>query len=183
MQKVCPSIMLARESLGHRFGAATLQESTSSSGQDVALWPRQPKFDSWRGRYSLSNLPFTEKNCFTARTLCSSGLRGWTQVPLAQAAWAQIPQVSCFRAAGTDCGVASLSFLIVGPPGAAAAAVAAGASAAAGAAAAATAAVAASVGGSAAHGCAFFRSGRCNRKCRGDNKREEKIKREREHNR
>ena len=50
--------MLARESLGHRFGAATLQEPTSSSGQDVALWPRQPRFDSWRGRYSISNLPF-----------------------------------------------------------------------------------------------------------------------------
>lgn len=29
------------------------------------------------------------------KTLCPSGLRGWTQVPLAQAAWAQIPQVSC----------------------------------------------------------------------------------------
>ena len=28
------------------------------------------------------------------RTLCPSGLRGWTQVPLAQAAWVQIPQVS-----------------------------------------------------------------------------------------
>ena len=27
-------------------------------------------------------------------TLCPSGLRGWTQVPLARAAWAQIPQVS-----------------------------------------------------------------------------------------
>ena len=51
--------MLARESLGFRLGAATLQESTSSSGQDVAaLWPRQPRFDFWRGRYSLSNLPF-----------------------------------------------------------------------------------------------------------------------------
>ena len=29
-----------------------------------------------------------------SRTLCPSGLRGWTQVPLARAAWAQIPQVS-----------------------------------------------------------------------------------------
>ena len=27
-------------------------------------------------------------------TLCPSGLRGWTQVPLAQTAWVQIPQVS-----------------------------------------------------------------------------------------
>ena len=30
----------------------------------------------------------------TAKTLCPSGLRGWTQVPLARAAWVQIPQVS-----------------------------------------------------------------------------------------
>ena len=28
------------------------------------------------------------------RTVCPSGLRGWTQVPLARAAWAQIPQLS-----------------------------------------------------------------------------------------
>ena len=27
-------------------------------------------------------------------TLCPSGLRGWTQVPLVQTAWVQIPQVS-----------------------------------------------------------------------------------------
>ena len=31
-----------------------------------------------------------------SKTLCPSGLRGWTQVPLAQAAWVQIPQVSLF---------------------------------------------------------------------------------------
>ena len=29
-----------------------------------------------------------------AETVCPSGLRGWTQVPLAQAAWVQIPQLS-----------------------------------------------------------------------------------------
>ena len=29
-----------------------------------------------------------------SKTLCPSGLRGWTQVPLARAAWVQIPQVS-----------------------------------------------------------------------------------------
>ena len=33
----------------------------------------------------------------THRTLCPSGLRGWTQVPLAQAAWVQIPQVSLWK--------------------------------------------------------------------------------------
>ena len=30
------------------------------------------------------------------KTVCPSGLRGWTQVPLAQAAWVQIPQLSFF---------------------------------------------------------------------------------------
>ncbi len=30
------------------------------------------------------------------KTVCPSGLRGWTRVPLAQAAWAQIPRLSCF---------------------------------------------------------------------------------------
>ena len=30
----------------------------------------------------------------TCMTVCPSGLRGWTQVPLARAAWVQIPQVS-----------------------------------------------------------------------------------------
>ena len=34
------------------------------------------------------------KRLSTFKTLCPSGLRGWTQVPLARAAWAQIPQVS-----------------------------------------------------------------------------------------
>ena len=27
------------------------------------------------------------------KTVCPSGLRGWTQVPLARAAWVQIPQL------------------------------------------------------------------------------------------
>ena len=29
-----------------------------------------------------------------SKTVCPSGLRGWTRVPLAQAAWVQIPQLS-----------------------------------------------------------------------------------------
>ena len=32
------------------------------------------------------------------RTVCPSGLRGWTQVPLERSAWAQIPQLSSTRA-------------------------------------------------------------------------------------
>ena len=39
---------------------------------------------------------FGRPRCNT--TLCPSGLRGWTQVPLARAAWVQIPQVSFLRA-------------------------------------------------------------------------------------
>ncbi len=35
------------------------------------------------------------------KTVCPSGLRGWTQVPLAQAAWVQIPQLSL--RGGTAC--------------------------------------------------------------------------------
>ena len=41
-----------------------------------------------------------------ARTVCPSGLRGWTQVPLARAAWVQIPQLSFLRAGSTAHAVA-----------------------------------------------------------------------------
>ncbi len=45
--------------------------------------------------------PLASSPPVTIMTLCPSGLRGWTQVQLAQAAWVQIPQVSvnCFRGA------------------------------------------------------------------------------------
>ena len=32
-----------------------------------------------------------------SKTVCPSGLRGWTQVPLARAAWVQIPQLSYYE--------------------------------------------------------------------------------------
>ena len=32
--------------------------------------------------------------CLRAETVCPSGLRGWTQVPLVKTAWVQIPQLS-----------------------------------------------------------------------------------------
>ena len=35
-----------------------------------------------------------QENFASSVTVCPSGLRGWTQVPLARAAWAQIPQLS-----------------------------------------------------------------------------------------
>ena len=41
------------------------------------------------------------------KTVCPSGLRGWTQVPLARAAWVQIPQLSDL----CDCGYESIIVL------------------------------------------------------------------------
>ena len=46
---------------------------------------------------SVCRLPSISCDSLTApfaKTVCPSGLRGWTQVPLARAAWAQIPQLS-----------------------------------------------------------------------------------------
>ena len=46
---------------------------------------------------SVCRLPSMSCDSLTApfaKTVCPSGLRGWTQVPLARAAWAQIPQLS-----------------------------------------------------------------------------------------
>ena len=50
-----PRSAMASRSLGRSdfasggFPGSRPPASTSSSGQDVALWPRQPRFDSWRG--------------------------------------------------------------------------------------------------------------------------------------
>ena len=43
----------------------------------------------WLGKLLIGKVPNQ-----TSKTLCPSGLRGWTQVPLARAAWVRIPQVS-----------------------------------------------------------------------------------------
>ena len=55
-------------------------------------------------RRQLHVLPFLDDSACdmnstatSSLTLCPSGLRGWTQVPLARAAWAQIPQVSFYK--------------------------------------------------------------------------------------
>ena len=42
----------------------------------------------------LLALPHCQMAGSLPKTVCPSGLRGWTQVPLARAAWAQIPQLS-----------------------------------------------------------------------------------------
>ncbi len=46
---------------------------------------------------TLLQLPLPPLSLSVFKTVCPSGLRGWTQVPLAQAAWVQIPQLSSFR--------------------------------------------------------------------------------------
>ena len=66
-------------SLGQQAWRA--QPRPTASRHDVAA---QGLLQPWDLR-SAQELP---------RTVCPSGLRGWTQVPLAQAAWAQIPQLS-----------------------------------------------------------------------------------------
>ena len=77
-----------------------------SSGMILGLGPRGPGFNSRSGpsaqhacSIACGSLAY---GCVVAtagwgaviKTLCPSGLRGWTQVPLARAAWVQIPQVS-----------------------------------------------------------------------------------------
>ena len=46
---------------------------------------------------ALLQLPLPPLLLSVFKTVCPSGLRGWTQVPLAQAAWVQIPQLSSLR--------------------------------------------------------------------------------------
>ena len=64
--------------------------------------------DGWGGGREVSiftggfEIPPNKNYCikiyiFQIQTICPSGLRRWTQVPLAQAAWVQIPQLSIYR--------------------------------------------------------------------------------------
>ena len=104
-----------------------------SSGMILGLGPRGPGFNS-----RSSPLPVLFLRVFVAsrfggvafvfyvlhfaaafpKTLCPSGLRGWTQVPLAQAAWVQIPQVSLRILCGFHfgkCAFASCVQAVCGP--------------------------------------------------------------------
>jgi hypothetical protein len=79
-----------------------------SSGMILGLGPRGPGFNSRSGpsaqhacSIACGSLAY---GCVVAtagwgaviKTLCPSGLRGWTQVPLARAAWVPLPPVSLF---------------------------------------------------------------------------------------
>ena len=69
-------------------------------------WPDM-RLELWRAVLPLVSLRFGRRKKIIRRghtlsnlalkTLCPSGLRGWTQVPLARAAWVQIPQVSILQ--------------------------------------------------------------------------------------
>ena len=52
------------------------------------------RISMWRHRKNLFEMLQTRFGFDQSKTVCPSGLRGWTQVPLAQAAWVQIPQLS-----------------------------------------------------------------------------------------
>ena len=58
---------------------------------------RVPKTESHCGLDNIVPFPRVRR---PPRTVCPSGLRGWTQVPLARAAWVQIPQLSCYHYRG-----------------------------------------------------------------------------------
>ena len=47
--------------------------STSSSGQDVALWPRQPRFKSWCGQSKLHNRTIRPLICYGCRSAVGLG--------------------------------------------------------------------------------------------------------------
>ena len=45
----------------------------------------------------LYQLSYSRLSSAVVKAVCPSGLRGWTQVPLARAAWVQIPQLSSLQ--------------------------------------------------------------------------------------
>ena len=122
----CFLFSLATPSAGKCSSRATLRFASAASARAVNLWSwvGLPRPLSAMSAVSLSSACHVTRVCsvcilsvecalhalvvrlslIIALTLCPSGLRGWTQVPLAQAAWVQIPQVSfprvvCWRCA------------------------------------------------------------------------------------
>ena len=74
---------------GPRFTCA----SAWSSGMILGFGPGGPRFNSRSSPCDNTGARTTPTTAWR-KTRCPSGLREWTQAPLAQAAWVQIPQVS-----------------------------------------------------------------------------------------
>ena len=70
-----------------RVANACMRDQSRPHNQVILCWLLL--FDSLTQHYNIKCGVLCKHE-----TLCPSGLRGWTQVPLAQAAWVQIPQVS-----------------------------------------------------------------------------------------
>ena len=71
---------------------ATPRAATSADGFGYSAVSKKLNAQ-YKGRTIVRAAPWPAQ---LSKTLCPSGLRGWTQVPLARAAWVQIPQVSIF---------------------------------------------------------------------------------------
>ena len=82
----CSGITSASHAEGPGFNPQCVHFSTS--GEDSAV-PAGSEDRLWMT---------TKRGAATVKTVCPSGLRGWTQVPLAKAAWVQIPQLSLWPA-------------------------------------------------------------------------------------
>ena len=70
-----------------RVANACIRDQSGPHNQVILCWLLL--FDSLTQHYNIKCGVLCKHE-----TLCPSGLRGWTQVPLARAAWVQIPQVS-----------------------------------------------------------------------------------------
>ena len=77
----------------HSFAREEGVEKKSEREREKRKRERERKRERKRERESK------KKRKHNAKTVCPSGLRGWTQVPLAKAAWVQIPQLSILLAA------------------------------------------------------------------------------------
>ena len=78
------------------FEEKRCEELDATNGKLISHFPKCDFYQNccYQGRFFVEK---QESSALTVKTVCPSGLRGWTQVPLARAAWVQIPQLSTFR--------------------------------------------------------------------------------------
>ena len=104
-QLICNRLSRIQDVTVSNVEAGLLAKVTSAKGvslahqiQASALLTRRASLPHQSQRVSFARTLHTRAQVTTETasitTLCPSGLRGWTQVPLARAAWVQIPQVS-----------------------------------------------------------------------------------------